>query len=203
MPHTQVAIPGLLSLLSEEQRTVMSALAGLDGDGPRTVPEAAALLDTDKELIAFHMAAAARTLLRGVTTPAPDALRLLGSFPAENVALWHDDLVTAEHIVYAFFDRRFPARLHLNVVTLWSGGNAGQEYHAGVRVLDSDGELLDRAEAVIEGGQGQVNQILLLEPVMPQAGRHRVEIWLDGAPLYAYPLYLHADTPEEDDRAAA
>ncbi len=199
MPHTQVSIPGLLSLLSEEQRAVLSALAGLDGEGPRTVPEAAALLDTDKELIAFHIAAAARTLLRGVTTPAPHALRLLGSFPAENVALWQDDLVTAERIATTFFARRFPARVALKIVVLWSGGNAEQAYHTGVRVVGPEGEALDQVEDTIQGGQGQMNQILLLEPVMPQPGTYTVEIWLDGAPLYAYPLYLHPDTlPEEE-----
>jgi hypothetical protein len=199
MAHTQVSIPGLFSLLSEEQRTVLTALAGLDGDGPRTVPEVAELLDTENNLVAFHMAAAARTLLRGVTTPTPQALRLLGSFPAENVALWRDDLLTAERIVYTFFAPEFPARVQLNIITLWSGGNPDQEYHTGIRIAGPGGEELDRAEGVIQGGQGQMNQVLFLEPVMPQPGMHTVEVWLDGAPLYAYPLHLHTDTPPEDN----
>jgi hypothetical protein len=177
-------------MLTEEQRTVLSALAGLDGDGPRAVPEAAELLDTEKGLIAFHMASAARTLMRAVMTPDPQALRLLGSFPAENVAVWRDDLLTAERIVYTFFTRNFPARLRLNIITLWSGGNVDQNYRTGVRVLEPTGEELDRAEGTIEGGQGQMNQVLLLEPLLPEAGQYDIEIWLDGAPLYSYPLYI-------------
>ena len=199
MAHTQVSIPGLFSLLSEEQRTVLTALAGLDGDGPRTVPEVAEMLDVQPALVTFHVAAAARALLRGVTTPSPRALRLLGSFPDENVALWQDDLLTAERIVYTFFAPQFPARVQLNIITLWSGGNPDQEYHTGIRIAGPDGEELDRAEGTIEGGQGQMNQVLLLEPIMPQPGLYPVEVWLDGAPLYAYPLHLHADTPPEDN----
>ncbi len=199
MPQTRVAVPGLLTMLTEEQRTVLSALAGLDGDGPRTVPEAAELLDTEKELIAFHMASAARALMRAVMTPDPQALRLLGSFPAENIAVWRDNLLTAERIVYTFFANNFPTRLQLNVVILWSGGNVDQEYRTGARVLGPTGEELERAEGMIEGGQGQLNQILLLEPLLPAAGQYDIEIWLDGAPLYSYPVHIVSEEEETRD----
>ncbi len=192
-PHTHVAIPGLLSLLEEEQRAVLTALAGLDGAGPRTLEEAAALLETDAALLAFHVATTARTLVRGVTTPPPGALRLLAVFPAENVAVWHDQVLTAERIALTFYAARFPARLHLNLCALWSGGNPGQSYHTGARILDPEGVELDRAAGELAGGAAQINQVLLLEPVSTRPGLHTIEVWLDTAPLFALPLYLNPE----------
>lgn len=190
-PLTTVSVPGLLTYLEETQRQVAQTLAGLDADGPRTLEEASAVLEMPASIVSLQAILALRSLLRGQLQVIPGSLRLLGSFPAENASLWWDNALSVNRVVLTAFASEFPSQLNLWLVNIWTGGLAGREYHAGVRVVATEGQELDRGETVVPGGMALHNQVLQFAPLtLPAPGTYTVQVWLEGAPLHAYPLYI-------------
>jgi hypothetical protein len=200
---TVVALPGLLGFIPEEQRSVLTAVAGIDAGAPRTFEEAAEILEQDQAAIEYQAAMALRSVILGVATPDPDALRLLASFPVESV--WADlsrpGIFALQGIVSALRVYTFPARFDFHVVNYWTGGWGDVTYYAGTRIIDEEGRTINEAETAFGGpGYGATHvQQFVFSGVWDRPGHYVLETWLNGLPLYAYylPVYEVMEVEEE------
>lgn len=191
-----VAIPGLLGFLPEDQRSVLAAMAGLDIGAPRNLAEVAEVLKEEPETVFFLASLAIRGLHRELITVDPLALRLVTSCLTENVAadLADPGVLSLQRLVPAVRAGSFPAAMQFYVTNVWSGGRPDTEHNAGVRIMTPDGEMLAYATTVIPApglGSNHAQVLDFTGHVWPEPGLYTLEVWLDGAPLGAYPLPVY------------
>ncbi len=202
-----VAVPGLLGFLPDAQRAVLSAIAGLDQGAPRLLAEAAALLQQEPDAVFLQAALALRGLYRELVTVAPLALRLITATLAEAVAadLADPGVLSLQRLTPAIRAAAFPARMQFYAINLWGGGRAGEVHQAGTRIVTPDGAMLAYATTPIAapGLGAQHAQVLDFRgQVWPEPGLYTLEVWLDGAPLGAYPVPVYeilAEAAEAND----
>ncbi len=198
-PHYQatVAVPGVLNCLPDDQRAVLAAIAALDQGAPRQLSEVAALLQQEPDIVFLQAALALRTLHREQATVDPTALRLVTSALTEAVAadLTDPGVLTLQRLTPAVCAAAFPARMQFYVVNLWAGGRADEVHQSGARIMGPDGTMLTYATTPIAapGLGAQHAQVLDFRgQVWPEPGLYTLEVWLDGAPLSAYPIPVYA-----------
>jgi len=203
--HVVAAVPGLLGFLSDDQRAVLFALAGMDQDAPRTLAEAAAVLDLDAETLGYQQALVNRQLLHGVLTPDPQALRLRALLVTEGglaEAVGTPGLYSVQRLVPALRAPAFPMARAMSVVALWAGGNPEHTYPTGIRILAPDRRVLHTQEMPLRPvGLGAVyaqEYRLVLE--FPEPGLYAFQMWLIGGPLYTDYLPVY-HLPEAEDEA--
>jgi hypothetical protein len=148
----------------------------------------------------------ARALVRGVTAPDPQALRLVGSFPVERISVDVDrpGVFTLQGIVPAVRVRGFPASFDLTVVNFWTGGLPGSVYSAGVRIQAEDGTVVGQAETSFEGpGYGTHHvQMIAFSGTWDEPGHYTIETWLGGMPLYTQHLPVYEVLEDSSEEGA-
>ncbi len=194
---------GLLTHLSEDQRAVLAAMAGMDQDGPRLLEEVAALLQQEPEVIFLQAALAMRALHQELVTVDPLALRLVTSTLVEYVALdgLNSGIVSLQRLVPAIRAANFPTRLSQKIVSVWSGGQPGVSHQAGVQIITPAGEQLTYVTTPIPApGLGGMFTQLMDFPgtAWPEPGLYTAEIWVDGAPIGAYTIPVYKSVPDEE-----
>lgn len=206
MTVTLAALPGLLGFLTEDQRALLTALAGMDQGAPRTLAEATQALGRDAETLFYEQALINRALLSGIIHPDPGALRLLASlvteFPVQEEA-GRRGVYSLLSIAPALRASGFPARFRfLNLVCLWTGGAPGSEYPAGLRIKTPDNATLLQMELPLRApGAGAIHvQEYRVAPCdFPAPGLYSLEVWLIGAPLYAQFLPVFEETRDAQE----
>lgn len=191
-----VAVPGLLGFLPEDQRSVLAAIAGMDIGVPRNLTEVAELLKEDPETIFFLAGLAIRGLHRELITVDPLALRLVTSCLTESVAadLADPGVLSLQRLVPAVRAASFPATMQFYVTNVWSGGLPDAEHNAGVRIITPDGVMIAYATTVIPApglGSNHAQVLDFTGHVWPEPGLYTLEVWLDGAPMGAYPIPVY------------
>ena len=207
--QSTVAVPGLLGFLPEDQRAVLAAMAGMDIGAPRSLAEVAEVLKEEPETIFFLASLAIRGLHRELITVDPLALRLVTSCLTENVAadLADPGILTLQRLVPAVRAASFPSAMRFYVTNVWSGGRPGIEHNAGVRIVSPDGDMLAYATTVIPApglGSNHAQVLDFTGHVWPEPGLYTLEVWLDGAPMGAYPIPVYeivAPEPVSEEEA--
>ncbi len=194
--QAKVAIPGLLGFLPEDQRSVLAAMAGMDIGAPRSLAEVAEVLKEEPETVFFLACLAMRGLHQELIMVDTLALRLVTSCLTENVAadLADPGILTLQRLVPAVRAASFPAAMPFYVTNVWGGGLPNTEHNAGVRIMAPDGVMLAYATTVIPApglGSNHAQVLDFTGHVWPEAGLYTLEVWLDGAPLGAYPVPVY------------
>jgi hypothetical protein len=127
--------------------------------------------------------------------------RLLAALPCEDAALsaaMADGRISVQRIFYDVYAMEFPAAFdHMNVATVWMGGQGDVDYPVGVRLSGPDGSVIVEAQAVYVGAPLPRTAVIVshlstdgLSLVLPSPGRYSVDVLLDGVPEATFPVYV-------------
>jgi len=214
MTTTQVTVltpttAPLVARWDRAQHAAVLALTGGPGGSPRSLAQAAALLQEEPETVSYQLAQALRAVLYGPPTAPAHALRLYSAFLCEDMSVSAgigDGLPTFQRVLVTLYARQWPADFpRLTMVSLWSGGVAGQTHLSGARILAPGGAIVAAGEAALTA-PGEIGLYIqtLYAPgfILPEPGRYTVELWLDGVPVYQYPLFAEPLPEPEEARDA-